>query len=479
MTKSAFWISGLAAAFLTCGTATAKVSPEEAAQLGMPDENTPLTPVGAERSGNAEGTIPAWSGGIVSPPAGYSPGDWYIDPYADDEILFTITAQNYKQYEDKLNIGTKALFERYPDTFKMNIYPTRRSASYPDWYYEGSIYNATHTEFCGNPEPTLAERCVKSDSHKRGVYFPIPKTGGEVAWNHSYFYWGTTYEAHAYGFNAYADGSYADHLKVDRWIMPHVMTAEQKNPDPYFQRGGGALLCGSQEDIYPPRTAGQMFGGCNSYASNDFDAYLYIPGQRRVRKAPEIGFYDSPGTGSDGLRTADQRWGWAITGDEEWYEYLPPRKQEMYVPYNAYKMAQPGITFDDVSRSGHMNQDLKRYELHRVWVLEGTLRPQFRHLGPHRLAYIDEDSWAATGADMYDARGQLWRVSELYNINFYDHKFTYFWADAHMDLLNGRYASVNAWFNIGIKDGHRNAVFNGEPRWDYQKPAGLRRMGIR
>ena len=466
-----------AASSLITLSATAKVSPEEVATLGL--EGTLLTPVGAVRAGNADGSIPAWTGGTTEPPAGYTPGGWYVDPFADDEILFSITGQNYKQYADKLTAGTQALFERYPDTFVMNVYPTRRSGSFPDWFYEGSLHNAANAEWCGSTEPTLAERCIKKESHQRGVWFPIPKTGGEVLWNHSYFYWGKSYTGTAYGMNVFADGSYADHMKIDRWILAWAMTDQEMTQDAYFQRGGGALICGSQEDVYPPRTAGQMFGGCNSYANNDFDAYLYIPGQRRVRKAPEIGFYDSPGTGSDGLRTADQRWGWAITGKEEWYEMSAPIKKEYYVPYNSYKMAQPGVTWDDLARPGHLNPDLKRYELHRVWVVEGRTRPQFRHLSPHRLVYADEDTWVATNADMYDAQDSIWRVSELYNINFYNHKFTQFWGDAHMDLVNGRYACVNSFYNIGVKDDNGPPVYNDKPDWDYQKPSGLRKRGVR
>ena len=466
-------------ALTLAGTVHAKVSPEEAAQLGMPGQDTPLTPVGAIRAGNAEGTIPAWTGGITQPPAGYVPGGWYVDPYADDEILFTITAQNYQQYADKLTVGTKALFERYPDTFKMHVYPTRRGTSYEDWYYEGSIKNATSVEWCPSEDPTLKERCVVKETYSPGVWFPIPKTGGEAIWNHTYFNWSKNWVAHGYGINAYADGGYADHLKIDRWIKVYLMQPDEVNPDPYFQRFGGALFCGSQEDIYPPRTAGQMFGGCNGFTNNDVDAYLYIPGQRRVRKAPEIGFYDSPGTGSDGLRTADQRFLFAITGQEEWYEYKTPERKEFYLPNNAYKLAQPGLTFDDIALPGHVNPDIKRYELHRHWVVDAQLRPQFRHLGPHRVVYLDEDNWMATAHDMYDAQGQLWRVSESYNINFYDKKISYFWGDAHMDLLSGRYALVNAWHNIGAKDGNGPPRLDGDIPWEYMKPAGLRRLGVR
>ena len=88
--------------------AVAKVTPEEAAKLGAE-----LTPLGAVKAGNADGTIPAWDGGITSPPAGYSPGDHHPDPYAGDEVLFTITGANMGEYADKLTPGHKALLETY------------------------------------------------------------------------------------------------------------------------------------------------------------------------------------------------------------------------------------------------------------------------------------------------------------------------------------------------------------------------------
>lgn len=462
---------------LASGPIAAKVSPEEAAGLGMAGASTPLTPVGAERAGNADGTIPTWEGGITTPPAGYTKGGWYVDPYADDQPLFTITAQNYEQYQDKLTPGTIALLKRYPDTFTMPVYPTRRSASYPQWFYEGSIYNATHAEWCGNPDPVRAERCLKKDSVKRGLHFPVVKTGGEALWNHTFTYWGRQMVAHAYGANAYAGGGYVDVHKISRWLGYHFQDID--SDDPYFQRNGGAMLCYSEADIAPPRSAGQVFGGCNSWSNSDFDAYLYIPGQRRVRKAPELGFYDSPGSGSDGLRTADQRFGWFTSGGEEWFEYMPLRKAEFIVPYNAYKMAQPGITFADVMRVGHVNPEYKRYELHRHWVVEGKLRPQFRHIFPRRLGYIDEDSWHVTTTDNYDGQDQLWRVTEVYSINYYDQPLPFVWSDANMDMQNGRYSSAPHWHNMGVAEGNGPPDFEGTPPLDYYKPAGLRRIGVR
>ena len=478
MTQQIF-VAGLALA-IVLGSAplptVAKVSPEEAAKLGI--EGTELTPHGAIRAGNADGSIPAWEGGIKAPPAGYQQGGWYLDPFADDKVLFTITAQNYQQYADKLSPGQIAMLKKYPDSYKLNVYPTRRSASYPKEIYENSIWNATHTEFCNPPlGPNREERCVRRDVYRPGIFFPIPKTGGEAMWNHTFYWFGKYYIVTHYGFNAFADGTYAEFATRERWILPSGMNVDEVPKGDVFTRNGGAAWCFSQETLAPPRNAGSIFGGCNYFETTDFDAYLYVPGQRRVRKAPEIGFYDSPSTNSDGLRTADSKHMGAMTGDEEWYVWTATRK-EMYVPYNSYKMAQPGLTMKDIVRPGHVNSDLVRYELHRVWVIEGKLKPGFRHLSPHRVSYIDEDSWAGVAQDMYDAQDNLWRVSEGYLINYYDVPLVHQFADDHSDLINGRHASNAGWPNISGNPGDL-MNFHVMPDPDVQTPAGLRKYGMR
>jgi hypothetical protein len=474
--RNAYFVAGFAA--ILSSAVAAKVPPEEAARLGL--SGTELTPVGAIRAGNVDGSIPAWEGGITQPPAGYENGKWYVDPYPDDAPVFTVTAQNYAQYEKYLAPGQIALLQKYPDTFRLPVYPTRRSASYPQWYYEGSIYNAAHTQFCNPPPgPNREERCLDETTYKPGVFFPIPKTGAEAQWNHLYAYHGKYWETTAYAFNVYPDGTYAEHAVVDRWVWGIYLAPEEQISDPVFTRRGGATGCFSQEQISPPRNAGQIFGGCTYLHDTDFDAYLYVPGQRRVRKAPEIGFYDSPGTGSDGLRTADQRFLFAITGSEEWYDYKPPVLREMIIPYNSYKLASPEYDFTDIVKKGHINSDLKRYELHRVWVVEGTLKPGFRHLGPHRLVYLDEDSWWGVYAEMHDQQGQLWRVSEAYPMNFYNLPAVVWWGEAHMDLINGRYSSANAWYNHGAKLGTLPPNYHKMPNPAVFTPAGLRKYGVR
>lgn len=456
-----------------CAPSSAKVSPEEAAQLGI--TGTPLTPLGAIRAGNAEGTIPEWSGGITKPPAGYAVGGWYVDPYADDRVLFTIDASNYQQYEDKLSPGNIALMKKYPATYKMHVYPARRSASYPEWFYAGTISNASSAEFCSAD----TERCMQPAAHSPGIAFPIPKTGGQVMWNHSFYFAGKHHVFTGYGFNAFADGTYATVTKIDRVLYPYMMPPEERPKHPYFTRFGGAAFCFGQEDVDPPRSAGQIFGGCNFYTNTDFDAYIYIPGQRRVRKAPEIGFYDSPGTGSDGLRTADQRFLFVMTGEKEWYDYSEPKRVELFQPYNSYQLASPEHDLDDMVRPGHFNQDLVRYELHRNWALEARLKKGFRHLGPHRMVWIDEDSWSAAESVMWDVKDEIWRVGEAFMINYYEVPVTHQWGDSQVDLLSGRYAGINGFYNHAAKRGGKPPDFLHPPDPAMFTPAGLRKAGVR
>lgn len=447
--------------------ASARASQEKIKELGV--SGTPLTPMGAIRAGNDDGSIPTWEGGILAYPDGYEKGDFYVDPFAADEKLFTITSANYKQYETKLSPGQRLMFERYSDTFKMHVYPSRRSASYPQRIYEGTIASAASVSICSDNE-----RCLEGTLPGGGVPFPIPSNGLEAMWNHSLYYYGDHYEWTGTAFIVTADGKYVPTTLIDRFIYNYYLPESKQLTDPVFTKNGGALFCRSEEILSPPKSAGQIFGGCNYKANTAFEAYIYIPGQRRVRRAPEIGFYDQPGTGTDGLRTTDARTMFGMTGENEWYDYSLLGRTDMYVPYNTYKLARPEYRLSDIVRPHHVNPELVRYELHRVWVVEATLRDGFRHVIPKRTVYLDEDSWAATHADMYDREGKLWRYAEAFLINFYDVPMVSWWGDAHYDFPSGRYNAVAAWFNET-----RPPNFDNMPNPAIMTPGGLRKFGLR
>jgi hypothetical protein len=128
---------------------------------------------------------------------------------------------------------------------------------------------------------------------------------------------------------------------------------------------------------------------------------------------------------------ATDRYTWRLVG-----------KREIYVPYNSYKLSDPGLKYADILKPGHLNQDLARYELHRVWVVEATLKPGTSHIYSKRVFYIDEDSWAILASDKYDGRGELWRYAEQHNENWYNIPMFFGTLEVHNDLQSGRYIAM-------------------------------------
>lgn len=441
------------ALFMMPAGADAKVSAEEAAKL-----KGELTPMGAVRAGNADGTIPAWEGGITKPPAGYKPGERHPDPYPDDTILFTITAENVDQYVDKLSPGQVAMFKRYPDTWKMNVYPTRRSAAYPQRIYDKAFENATTAVLTkgGNGFENAAE----------AIPFPIPQEGVETIWNHLTRYRGEAVHRIFASVAPTASGAYT------------VVTIDEKILFAYSVPGAtidsinNKLLYFLQTVTSPPRLAGQILlvHETLNQVKEVRKAWTYNPGQRRVRRAPNVA-YDNPGTASDGQRTSDSLD--MFNGAPDRYTWKLVGKQEMYVPYNCYKLHSGNVSYKDILQKGHVNPDLLRYELHRVWVTEANLRKGTRHIYARRVFFIDEDSWQVVVEDQYDGRLQIWRVSEGYPINYYDMPLIAPTMEAHYDLQNGRYIALG--------------MTNEDQGWDFSikltpedfTPAAVRRMGRR
>ncbi|MCG2635347.1 MAG: DUF1329 domain-containing protein, partial [Gammaproteobacteria bacterium] len=300
---------------LWSGFSHSAVSEEEAKRLGI--TGTELTPVGAIRAGNSDGTIPEWTGGISEPVAGYQDGGFYPDPFPDEKPLFTITKDNYKEHLARLLPGNVAMFERYPDTYKMHVYESHRTAAYPKEIYERSIANATRVTRC----PETNDRCFEGFVDGGGYPFPIPQDGMEAMLNHYVFYQGEHSQGKAAGLVVNANGSYIVNINDEKYLSPYWMAKDHPNrptSDWFYRRGGVATICFGQVSLEPARFAGQVVAGCG-YNTNAFlDAYIYVPGQRRVRKAPEVAFYDAPGGGgtSDGVRTSDAREGYLVTGNE-------------------------------------------------------------------------------------------------------------------------------------------------------------------
>ncbi|MGB1296835.1 MAG: DUF1329 domain-containing protein [Psychrobium sp.] len=401
--------------------ANAAVTAEEAAKL-----KKELTPVGATRAGNADGSIPAWTGGITKPVAGYKKGDHHPDPYAADQVLFTITAKNLDQYKANLTPGQIKLFETYPETFKMHIYPTRRSASMPQSVYDAIADNATKAELIlgGNGISNAV----------LGVPFPIPSTGLEVIWNHITRYRGEKAEIVSSQVAPTASGDYTMMEMKNSILFKYTepgMTSDKLADD-------NIVFKFKQIVTQPARLAGTalLVHETLNQDSEPRKAWTYNTGQRRVRLAPNIAF-DTPGTATDGLRTTDDfdmyngspsRYNWKLVG-----------KKEVYIPYNSYKLHAKGVDYDDLIKPGHINQDYVRYEKHRVWQVEATLKEGMRHTYKKRVFFIDEDNWQVSVADIYDNRDELYRVAMAHELNYYELPASWSTLDVYYDLQARRY----------------------------------------
>lgn len=444
---------GVVAASLNAGNVMAKVSAEEAARLGAD-----LTPIGAEKAGNAEGTIPEWMGGITTPPAGYSQGQYYIDPFSDDKALFTITKANMDQYKDKLSEGQMRMLIKY-DSFFIPVYPTRRSISYSQEIIDFVKKNAVTSEMIDGGNGIKGIEGVTP--------FPITEHPIEMIWNHIMRNRGGSFQRNSVQVTPTESGDFSPVQFYEEFSTRFELEDFESNSDEnvyfYFK----------QMVTAPARLAGNVLlvHETIDQVREPRRAWIYNAGQRRVRRAPQIG-YDGPGTASDGLRTTDQFDG--FNGATDRYNWEFEGKQELYVPYNSYALDDRSLTYDDIVKPGHMNQDYMRYELHRVLKVTGTLKEGQRHIYSKRTLYIDEDSWAILAADHYDGRGELWRYYEAHNKFFYDVYSPFTTVESTYDLLSSRYIALG--------------LANELPyRYDFTKsftskvftPAALRRSGKR
>jgi len=428
--------------------ALAKLTPAEIARLGAD-----LTPVGAEKAGNKDGTIPAWTGGLCAPPAGWTPAQGYTDPFASDKVLFTITKANAAQYKDKLAPGVLAMLNKY-DNFKMNVYPTRRTACYPQEVYDNVKAQAGQVELQGFG---IANRGPST------VPFPIPKSGMEAIWNHTMRYLGGGISRDYNSFPVRANGDYYK-------IGVHEYRIFNQNMDPPQDN----LLLGFLSFFTSPATLeGTVFLVHEpvDQVKQSRSAWIYNAGQRRVRRAPDLA-YDNVNDGTEGLRTTDQFD--AYNGAPDRYDWKIVGKREMYVPYNSYKLADKSLKYKDMIQKNTANADLLRYELHRVWEIEATLKAGSKHVYGKRVFFLDEDSWSVLYEDAYDTRKQLWRVSMFPMIQFYDAKVPWYRANIWHDLNNGGYLFSNV--DNEIKTPWK---FGEKGKWNEFQPDSLRRIGTK
>lgn len=391
-----------------------------------------LTPMGAIKAGNADGLIPPWSGHVVGLPDGLSwdgPGTPYPDPWPDEKPLFTISKENMDQHAKRLSPGLRALLETYSDSFHMPVYPSHREFAFYPQYYEKVRYNAENAELYNDSEGIRG--------FIGGAAFPVPTTGAEVVW--------LTRTTGAY---ATQEGEYSDiavfpngtrAVRRSRFLQesPYADRKSPINSDyeyPKLGKFGGYVMTYVLE---PSRDKGLITSVFEpyDYAENAREVWRYLPGSRRVRRAPTVGF-DTP-DGPGGLKTVDEVRG--FNGSMERFEWTLIGRQEVFIPYHNYRFDDPSISYDELLTPFHVNPDYMRYELKRVWVAEAVLRDGQRHLYGKRRIYVDEDTGLTAITENYDGRGELWKVV-LFN-NLYDYNGQAYTRRVQMyhDLRAGAY----------------------------------------
>jgi hypothetical protein len=380
-------LDGLAIVLLIAASgASGAVTPRQAEAL-----RGPLTPVGAERAGNVAGTIPPWTGGMaVEPPSAAT----MSDPFAREQPVLTIDRANARRYAEQLPEGALALFDRFPD-YRMRVFPTHRTASLPGEVYEAIARNAIRA----HAAPSGISFGIADAAG--GIPFPIPSNGAEVVWNHLLAFWGAAREDHVSTYVAPGDGT-IEQTAGYREITDFPFYAPGARPEsigPYY------FKTRRLQDAPPARVGeGYLAWQPLDVAANRFVAWRYRPGEHRARKAPSLA-YDTPDPDTSGYETLDEYY--LFFGGQDRYVFRLLGKRELYIPYNNNRLALRPAR--EAMTPTHANPDALRYELHRVWVVEGTLAAGQHDIVPRRRLYIDEDTWLAVYSEEWDEDGRLWK----------------------------------------------------------------------
>jgi hypothetical protein len=438
----------------------AKVSEEEAAQLGKS-----LTDVGADPAANADGSIPAYAGTMLGLPAGLEyagPGTPYPDPYEDDPVLHRVTAANSSQYQQFLSPGLQALFASYPDTFRVDVYPTHRDGRYSEKFVERLRYNAVHAEL-HNGEDGIR-------GFTGSVAFPIPKTGAEVIWN-----------TRTSGPNHTLSGTYSDiavFSNGSRSVRKSTLMSEYPYVNPANEVGmeeaelgvwAANVMTNVSQPVRDKGTITSIYEPYD-YVTNAREAWRYLPGSRRVRRAPTVG-YDTP-DGPGGFITVDDTLG--FNGAMDRFTWTLLGKQELYVPFHNYKFDEKGLDYDELLTPYHVNPDYIRYEKRRVWVVEANLKEGKRHIYGKRRFYVEEDSWNIVMTENYDGRGELWKVVLINSLYEYNTQGYVNRAMMFHELRAGGYITIRL-----VNDSKQmdyTAPAKGEA---YYSPTSVRKLGRR
>lgn len=367
-----------------------------------------LTPLGGEKAGNKDGTIPAWSG-FEAPLAGWAPKKKRLDfwKHKAEKPLFSIDASNVDKYADKLTPGQIQVIKQIKG-YRMDIYPSHRTCDAPAFVQENTKKNLTTAALA-------PEGWYLKEAYVPGVPFPLPKSGVEAMLNAKYHYRGEGFDVYSMFTAVSPRKGSTDWIRARDdlfWYMP------------WGKKGATLLSSLPAVESYvtfaytePTALAGQALNITVKANEPGTETFYYFPGQRRVRRMPTYA-YDAPQIGFENQYTMDEIT--ILFGTLDRFDWKLVGKKEVYIPYNAFGAYNFDGKWEDFALNDSINPNARRYELHRVWVVEGAVKTGMRHSAPKRTYYIDEDSWAFAGGEDYDAQGKISRVREAYIIPLFE-----------------------------------------------------------
>jgi len=402
--------------------------------------NPKLTPVGAIAAGNADGTIPPWTGGL--PRADIDPSAGIADPFSEDENLFTVSAGNLGPYAENLSAGQLAMLEAYPDSYQMPVYPSRRSASYPNYVYEALNNNRRSAELISSEGRHGVRNSIITSP------FPEPENGLEAIWNHLMRWRGILVERQTSWVPVTRGGRYRPILLQEEIAFPYASpdysttTVEESGQLTHIPEYRRAMIAIKQKFLSPGSVAG---GGSLIYDTYDYSRYgrirwIYPANLKRVIRMPTAKL-DQPITGTEGIIGLDDQD--MYRGSPEMFEWSLEPVRELLIPYNGYRLKDRGLQFDDLIDRHHLNQTRTRYELHRVWPVVATAKPGSGSRYARRIFYLDEDTWQIALSEKYDQEGNLVMFAESHILNYYHVPVPYPGITAHYSLEDGRFLIQN------------------------------------
>ena len=351
----------LAISLLAMQTGYAAVSADEAKVLG-----STLTKFGANAGANADGSIPAYDGGLKNPPK-VGPNN-YPDPFAGEKPLYSVSKANMQQYAALLTEGTKAMMERFPD-YRIDVYRTQRSMTYPNWFLENTLKNATTAKLDGAVEGDKVAGAAEDGYPFQGIPFPVPQNGYEVMWNHFFRFAPPVSRLRSRNWLVDASGQPSELPGINAaYLHPWSEQTGEMKKKTYNS------MFGFWTELYSPATsAGTQF--LNYYlpdATDTSKVWFYTPGQRRVRRAPEF-TYDTPMGSYAGVIVWDEPFG--FVGRMDRFDMKLVGKKELLVPYNVYGVTNQS-TSQEVLGKQFVKPEYVRFEKRNVWVVEATRKAE-------------------------------------------------------------------------------------------------------